>query len=310
MAGKEAKGAIMKLFFKVCLVSSMALGWSVALPAGRIIDNGKALYSSSRSWFPLVGDVDGNVLHIDPMSITKIDNDNWEVNATSINKNNEYDPLSTFTYRVNCTNLTIQIQGWRIGSAFIENKNEFGMKAANGSRRKIKPETTDKYVYDFVCGINSSGERYYGLATARRSDNGLFGYVLIKNNTVFINKSNKYIRKFSAGIGHDFFVDCNKSNLLELSPNNPPYFTENASLDTTVGGVIVAKICRQSPSYLQFEETDFTVPSFSSSQNDGPENSSGLTSGASIDDAKKKCAELGFTRGTEKFGNCVLKVSR
>ena len=243
------------------------------------------------------------------MSVTKIDTDNWEINATSINKNNEYDPLSTFTYRVNCSNLTIQIQGWRIGSAFIENKTAIGLKAANSTRRKIKSETTDKYVYDFVCGINYSGDKYYGLATARLA-NGSFGYILIKNNTFFINKNNKYIRKFSGGIGHDFFVDCNKYNLLEVTQNPPPYLTENASSDTTVGGVVVAKICRQSPSYLQFEETDFTVPAFSNSQNDGPEGSSGLTSGASIDDAKKKCAELGFTPGTEKFGNCVLKVSR
>ena len=28
-----------------------------------------------------------------------------------------------------------------------------------------------------------------------------------------------------------------------------------------------------------------------------------------IDDAKKKCADLGFVRGTLKFGQCVLKVS-
>jgi hypothetical protein len=31
---------------------------------------------------------------------------------------------------------------------------------------------------------------------------------------------------------------------------------------------------------------------------------------ARLSDAQAKCAELGFTPGTEKFGNCVLKVSR
>ena len=29
-----------------------------------------------------------------------------------------------------------------------------------------------------------------------------------------------------------------------------------------------------------------------------------------INDAKKKCAELGFKSGTETFGNCVLKLSK
>jgi hypothetical protein len=29
-----------------------------------------------------------------------------------------------------------------------------------------------------------------------------------------------------------------------------------------------------------------------------------------INDAKKKCADLGFKSGTETFGNCVLKLSK
>jgi hypothetical protein len=29
-----------------------------------------------------------------------------------------------------------------------------------------------------------------------------------------------------------------------------------------------------------------------------------------IDAAKRQCTEIGFQPGTEKFGNCVLKVSR
>jgi len=31
---------------------------------------------------------------------------------------------------------------------------------------------------------------------------------------------------------------------------------------------------------------------------------------ASLDDAKAKCADLGFKAGTEKFGECVIKLSR
>jgi hypothetical protein len=29
-----------------------------------------------------------------------------------------------------------------------------------------------------------------------------------------------------------------------------------------------------------------------------------------MEDAKKKCADLGFKAGTEQFGNCVLKLSK
>ena len=87
-----------------------------------------------------------------PVQYKKIDNDNWELNTTFVNKNNEYDPINTVNYRINCSNLTTQQQGWRIGSTFIDYTNEFGMKAANGSTRKIKSGTVDKVIYDFVCG--------------------------------------------------------------------------------------------------------------------------------------------------------------
>jgi hypothetical protein len=33
-------------------------------------------------------------------------------------------------------------------------------------------------------------------------------------------------------------------------------------------------------------------------------------SALSIDEAKNKCADLGFAKGTEKFGECVLKLSK
>ena len=42
-----------------------------------------------------------------------------------------------------------------------------------------------------------------------------------------------------------------------------------------------------------------------------PSNNAAVSNtGASIEDAKKKCADLGFKLGTEGFGNCVLKLSR
>jgi hypothetical protein len=35
-----------------------------------------------------------------------------------------------------------------------------------------------------------------------------------------------------------------------------------------------------------------------------------IKSATSLDDAKVKCADLGFTESTEKFGECVLKLSK
>ena len=35
-----------------------------------------------------------------------------------------------------------------------------------------------------------------------------------------------------------------------------------------------------------------------------------MSTTSQLDDAQKKCAELGFLKGTESFGNCVLKVAK
>lgn len=40
------------------------------------------------------------------------------------------------------------------------------------------------------------------------------------------------------------------------------------------------------------------------------QNSSPATKSSTIDSASVKCEELGFKRGTENFGDCVLKISR
>jgi hypothetical protein len=40
------------------------------------------------------------------------------------------------------------------------------------------------------------------------------------------------------------------------------------------------------------------------------QNASPATNSSTIDSASAKCAELGFKKGTEKFGDCVLKISK
>ena len=53
------------------------------------------------------------------------------------------------------------------------------------------------------------------------------------------------------------------------------------------------------------------LPAQNSRTNYAPSSSqSTANSGASLEDAKKKCADLGFKMGTEGFGNCVLKLSK
>ena len=60
---------------------------------------------------------------------------------------------------------------------------------------------------------------------------------------------------------------------------------------------------------LQENIDSFSVDKGSANQSPTPQKTTDENVGKSLDDAKGKCAELGFKRGTEKFGECVLKLS-
>lgn len=69
---------------------------------------------------------------------------------------------------------------------------------------------------------------------------------------------------------------------------------------TTLGPEKICLIYRESEHTLIKPISSPKVPAYQAPK----------SSGVGIDDAKKKCADLGFKSGTETFGNCVLQLSK
>lgn len=92
------------------------------------------------------------------------------------------------------------------------------------------------------------------------------------------------------------YVDCEKRKLAEsltLSLENLKWINEPAK--TSPYGFFVNKFCGFRP-VAQSSGTSARAPVQSRS--------------VDIGDAKEKCAELGYKRGTEQFGTCVLKLTK
>jgi hypothetical protein len=88
--------------------------------------------------------------------------------------------------------------------------------------------------------------------------------------------------------------------VLRLKPNLGTYDVVSGSVEQTLSGRrLVATFV--DPSLKQ---------KLQSSPETAPETTPNQSGQASIDDAIRKCEELGFTKGTEKFGSCVLKLSQ
>jgi|GEM_PF-4846823 len=299
----------MKPSFILPAICFLSFAFSGPAIGGRFADHGTALFTSTKVWFPFSDDAAGNAWHLDPFSVVKIDSDIWEVNITSINKLNQYDPYNTVTQRLNCASLKTQTQGWRIGSSFIDNKTAIGLKAANSTRRNINSGTVDWALKNFICGTPGAGEVFYGLVPYRGA-NGQLQNFMIKDYKVYVSKSNPSLSKITMTVGGgDVIIDCAKMQYMNLKVDGSPTWSAPELSELSAVGSLVARICKQKPSYMIYEPSEFSVPEVSSVDRKDEVVVSNV-SNQSLDDAKQKCADIGFIRGTEKFGQCVLRVSK
>jgi hypothetical protein len=96
---------------------------------------------------------------------------------------------------------------------------------------------------------------------------------------------------------------------MDIKPGGPATWSAPETSELSIAGSVMAKICKQKPSYIIYEPSEFGVPEVLKA--DG--NDQAVISKdnmQNLDDAKQKCADIGFIRGTEKFGQCVLRVSK
>jgi hypothetical protein len=286
-----------------------------------IREQGANLYTSTKLWSPLNFNNEWTAF-IDPYSVFKVNEKDWDVNITFINSQNQYDPEQTFTYRIDCQNLKFQAQGWRVNGVLKEYKGPLGLWVMNPTRTSIPPGSIMWTAKEYVCGVNNSGSTYYWAYSSFRNGEmkGTIDQIWFKDHLVTISQDDVNLRRVNlmmsvlGGTQANFtelFVKCDKRETMEAA--NGITSTDWSPISAATGSeVLWEKMCSNRFSYLKYQTSSITmpapkpapVPMSVSETNERTRNETGM------DEAKRKCGDLGFRAGTPKFGQCVLKLTQ
>jgi hypothetical protein len=299
-------------FFALCvhLVVSPAYAADGWLTMGN-----RMLEESKDRWEPLLSvkaqlfKTDGGDIFYDPYTITKIGIGVWEVNMGVISRSNgDWSRREVHTYRVDCTTKAYSGVGWRIYGTFTPFKSPKGYGTVQ----------ENSYVYMLLCGQNLNGSTYYGMGVEHLLADGTSWQIGVKNNEVFIDESDPLRRYFNGaafqastqtlnyGTVH---INCvNQQFAFGTSEQLPPSSAPWTVASSTIYKSIVARACNDNIAYLTRIRTKISTPQIvqAASPSSSPSNAQG---DERIEAAKSKCQSLGFTPKTEKFGQCVLKLS-
>lgn len=283
-------------------------------------DNADALFRSTINWVPL-GFSQDKSLYADPGSILKIDNNKVDINLLVINSNNQYIPEETFTYRFDCYNNKFKRVGWRIGGYLTKWKPHWLWAAAED---KITVGSVMAAARDVVCGVSSNGENLEFLTSYWEGDQrgGPLIQVWIRDGYINVAEDNPNLRHAKLAARYlnsnqfsykDTFAKCDRREIMFVSEGESSGKWLTTAPDEVLGAALtylcsdtplvggLRKVALAAPTVEKHETTASTAPETQSVHED-------LES--AINEAKRKCAEIGFVAGTPKFGDCVLKISR
>lgn len=284
-------------------------------------EEGVRLYAASTSWTPLNYNNEWMAL-IDPYSIYKVNEKDWDVNIAFINNQNQHVPEQTFTYRIDCQNLKFQAQGWRINGVLKPYKGPLGIWVMNPTRTTVTPGSIMWTAKEYVCGFYNDGSTYYWTYASFRNNQlrGTIDQIWIKGNIVTISQDNNNLRRvdlMSSVIGGtqsvftEFFVKCDKREMMEAL--NGVISTDWSPIPVASGvEVILEKMCSNRFNYVTYQYSPIKMPAPKPATAPAPatEASEQSQNGQGMDEAKRKCRALGFQAGTPKFGQCVLKLTQ
>jgi hypothetical protein len=166
--------------------------------------------------------------------------------------------------------------------------------------------------------MNSDGSQLDGARCDMTNDEGTW-FVVTPGSTM-VHRSNKDLqvvcRKTGVDIGSASVVSRTKGNMWAnaiLGGGVGAIVDHNNGTAYDYPGLITIYMGRpnqkidENSSQGSYTSNTTTVPGATQSQPQSlPESKNTLN----LDDAQKKCEELGFKKGTEYFGNCVLKIAR
>ena len=272
---------------------------------------GSKLFLSSNTWQPF-GNNSSGTYYFYPESV--INNGyKWEISITYVNNVGQYIPDNTRTYEIDCLNGEIQSLGWRINTYLYTHKEIEGWLSQASNKIPVQTGTLGSIIKDWVCGLNIQGADYYGMYGYKNEhgESNNFTNVWLKNNEIFISKEDNDVRMANLWmfVSHpkptasyfSYYLRCSNSTYFDSTTNSWLVF-DNKMFERALLG----RACRDQSNVKKYIK-EFSLP-IATLVSSTQQISDSLDK--SIEDAKRKCADLGFVAGTTKFGQCVLKISK
>jgi hypothetical protein len=270
---------------------------------------------NSGKWTIAITDVYGNPYFVDPYSIVKIRDNVFHINVAfpmfetnSLNYGRKINITRAIqTFEFDCGARRYAHIGWRYPGGFRPRKiiggTAWNQLDQNIGNSQSGPQfTMPNYFARHVCPTASaegSGIDAVGVGQGK----SFAGKVIILNNTIYKSSRKNIVFSYLIAGGRSdtkSYVDCATGMVTSqgTSTSAAPYQGDPIYVDW---------MCKKLHPDTVVIEQDFNIP-----RQERPPEGTGNSSDAlrAIESAKRQCSELGFKLGTEKFGNCVLKVSR
>jgi len=191
-------------------------------------------------------------------------------------------PIQTFQYEFLCRENRIQLISKKPQDLDLSDKNSSGFRIF----QKVCgiSDKSEYWIHFFATSQNNLTYSYFfDLNSLQRTNSPISG---IKFNAAFISTNNGNIS--NKEYMNSFTFSCSEPKYIEK--DKEIYFTNNVEFTNFQNS-----ICNGA--YSRFVKNELS-------------SNNSQSSNINIDDAKKKCSDLGFKSGTEGFGKCVLQLSK
>lgn len=261
---------------------------------------------STGKWTVALTDDYGNSYHVDPYSIAKISDNVFQINAASPNFGGNMNISQIVqTFEFDCAARRYAHVGWRYPGGFRA-REIIGGKAWNkldqniGNSQSGPKFTIPNFYSRHVCMTKMAEGMVIDVFGVVQNKN-LYKFYFLKN-TIYRNSKENVVFSYLFGNGRSdskFYANCKTSEVTSQ---------DGAAISTGPGNpILVDWMCKKLHPDTVVIEQDFDIPKREPEPTDTGNSPDALSA---IEAAKRQCSELGFKLGTEKFGNCVLKVSR
>jgi hypothetical protein len=253
----------------------------------------------SGKWYPAAEEVNNQwSWYVDPYSIRRLSDGTYYINVSRRNLAGQYEAPdswymnipSTFTAQIDCISNKFKYAGWTHNGIFRKRKQP------HNPFYKIDDGTVMHHIKYYVCGDRE--KNYMPIVNFKHK--GVDYRFNTEYNKYYTNINSKNEKYFRDPINKKmFFVDCSVRKIHEIDED----FVVTQTIlyeDSDVSDPVVRRICDGSHPDISSVESDFEIKNSVDNNRDT----------LNIQQAKNKCIDLGYIKNTEKFGRCVLTISK